>query len=83
MPEALAPQMVVLGSLICSFYFLQRFSVLRWIAAVGSYLESDGVRPYLTQMLKPVYRELDGGSTYVGKNRLSFSLTSVEIKKSY
>ena len=43
----------------------KRFSVFRWIAAVGSYLGSEGVRPYLTEMLKPVYRELDGGSTYV------------------
>ncbi|CAB3989651.1 small subunit processome component 20 homolog, partial [Paramuricea clavata] len=43
----------------------KRFSVFRWIAAVGSYLGSEGVRPYLIQMLKPVYRELDGGSTFV------------------
>lgn len=47
--------------------FSQRLSVFRWIAAIASHLGSENISSYLSEMLKPVHRELDHGSNSVGK----------------
>ena len=41
--------------------------MLRWLAAVAINLGKEGIEPHLADLLSPVYRELELGTTYKGK----------------